>query len=165
MLQQSKIWFNFQFPRSPDAAFRCLIGRLSNWKCRFSCRIISNITNYLKHNYFRDGDSIDNVTLRLWKISDFWSRHTVGVAGNDIMFHILVINRTAYTWIDPLYILKWCPFFSGWYSRQWRVGSHRCQNVVTSVKQCSILSDNNTYSLWGVPYDCDIRILTLFNVM
>ena len=33
---------------------------------------------------------IDNVTLRLWKFSDFCSRHTVGVAGDDIMFHILV---------------------------------------------------------------------------
>ena len=31
-----------------------------------------------------------NVTLRLWKFSDFCSRHTVGVAGEDIMFHILV---------------------------------------------------------------------------
>ena len=29
-------------------------------------------------------------TLQLWKFSDFCSRHTVGVAGDDIMFHILV---------------------------------------------------------------------------
>ena len=47
--------------------------------------------NYLKYNYFLDCDGIDNVTLRLWKFSDFCSRHTVGVAGDDIMFHILVI--------------------------------------------------------------------------
>ena len=33
---------------------------------------------------------MDNVTLRLWTFSDFCSRHTVGVAGDDIMFHILV---------------------------------------------------------------------------
>ena len=50
------------------------------------------MANYLKYNYFWDCDSIDNVTLRLWKFSDFCSRHTVGVAGDDIMFHILVIN-------------------------------------------------------------------------
>ena len=52
--------------------------------------LISNIANYLKYNYFWDCDDIDNVTLRLWKFSDFCSRHTVGVAGDDIMFHILV---------------------------------------------------------------------------
>ena len=28
--------------------------------------------------------------LRLWTFSDFRSRHIVGVAGDDIMFHILV---------------------------------------------------------------------------
>ena len=39
---------------------------------------------------FLDGEGIDNVTLRLWKFSDFCSRHTVGVAGDDIMYHILV---------------------------------------------------------------------------
>ena len=52
--------------------------------------LISSIANYLKYNYFLDCDGIDNVTLRLWKISDFCSRHTVCVAGDDIMFHILV---------------------------------------------------------------------------
>ena len=52
--------------------------------------LISNIANYLKYNYFLDCDGIDNVTLRLWKFSDFCSRHTVGVAGDGIMFHILV---------------------------------------------------------------------------
>ena len=52
--------------------------------------LISNIANYLKYNYFWDCDGIDNVTLRLWKFSDFCSRHIVGVAGDDIMFHILV---------------------------------------------------------------------------
>ena len=52
--------------------------------------LISNIANYLKYNYFWDCDGIDNVTLRLWKFSDICSRHIVGVAGDDIMFHILV---------------------------------------------------------------------------
>ena len=56
---------------------------------------IGNIANYLKYNYFLDDDGIDNVTLRLWKFSDFCSRHTVGVAGDDIMFHILVIYSSV----------------------------------------------------------------------
>ena len=30
--------------------------------------------------------------LRLWNFSDFCSRHTVGVAGDDIMLHILVYS-------------------------------------------------------------------------
>ena len=83
------IRFHFQFPRSPDAAFG---GWLFNLKCKFSCRIISNIANHLKYNYFWEGDDIDNVTLRLWKLSDFCSRHSVGVAGDDIMFHILIFD-------------------------------------------------------------------------
>ena len=56
------IQFHFQFPRSPDAVFGGLIGWLFNWKCRFSCRMISNIANHLKYNYIWDGDGIDNVT-------------------------------------------------------------------------------------------------------
>ena len=68
------------------------IGWLCNWKCKFSCRISSNIANYLKYNYLCDGDGINNVRLRLWIFSDFCSRHIVGVAGDDIMFHILVIQ-------------------------------------------------------------------------
>ena len=88
----TKIPFHFQFPRLPDAAFGGLIGWLFNWKCKFSCRMISEIANYLKYNYFWDGDGIDNVTLRLWKFSDFGSRHTVSAAGDDIMFQILVGN-------------------------------------------------------------------------
>ena len=85
------IQFHFQFPRSPDAPFGGLIRWLFNWKCKFSCRIKSNIANHLKYNDFWDGDGIDNVTLRLYIFSDFCSRHTVGVAGDDIMFHILVM--------------------------------------------------------------------------
>ena len=61
--------------------------RLTGWPWH---NVISNIANYLKYNYFLDCDGIDNVTLRLWKFSDFCSRLTVGVAGDDIMFHILV---------------------------------------------------------------------------
>ena len=48
------------------------------------------ITNHVKYNYFLDDDSIDDVTLWLWKFSDFSSRHTVGVVGDVIMYHILV---------------------------------------------------------------------------
>ena len=57
--------------------------------------MISKIANYLKYNYFWDGDVIENVTSRLWKFSYFCSRHTVGVAGDDIMFHILVPIKFA----------------------------------------------------------------------
>ena len=56
--------------------------------------MINNIANYLKYNYLWDGDGIDNFTLQLWKFSDFCSRHTVGVAADDIMFHILVPNAS-----------------------------------------------------------------------
>ena len=52
--------------------------------------MIRNNANHLKYNYFLHGDGIDNVTLRLWKFSDFCLRHTVGVAADDIMLHILV---------------------------------------------------------------------------
>ena len=82
--------------RSPDAEFGGLIGWLFNWKCKFSCRMISKIANYLKYNYFWDGDGIENVTSQLWKFSYFCSRHTVGVAGVDIMFHILVFSWDDY---------------------------------------------------------------------
>ena len=92
----TKIRFHFQFPRSPDATFGGLIGWLFNWKCKFSCRIISNIANNLKCNYLLDGVGIDNVTLRLWKFSDFCSRHTAGFTGYDIMFHILVLCIVIY---------------------------------------------------------------------
>ena len=43
-------------------------------------------------------DAIDNLTLRLWKFSDFCSRHLVGVVGDDIMFHILVIIISGFIW-------------------------------------------------------------------
>ena len=90
----TEIRFHFQFPRSPDAPFGSLFEWLFNWKLyKFSFRIISNIANYLKYNYFWDDDGIDNATLRLWKFSDFCSRCTVGVAGDDIMFHILVLCK------------------------------------------------------------------------
>ena len=46
--------------------------------------------NLSQIRYFWDCDGIDNVTLRLWKFSDFCSRHIVGVAGDDLLFHILV---------------------------------------------------------------------------
>ena len=88
----TKIRSHFQFLRSPDTAFGGLIGWLFNWKCKISYRIIGNMANYLRYNWFWDGDGNDKVTLRLWKFSDFCSRHTVGVAGDDIMFHFLVCN-------------------------------------------------------------------------
>ena len=86
----NKIRFHSQFPRSPDAEFGGLIGWLFNWKRKFSCRMISKIANYLKYNYFWDGRGIENVTSWLWKFLYFCSRLTLGVAGDDIMFRILV---------------------------------------------------------------------------
>ena len=107
----TKIRFHFQFPRSPDAAFGGLIGWVFNWKCKFSCRMISNIANYVKYNYSWDGDGINNVMLQLWKFSDFFSRHTVGVADDDIMYHILfffVVTKQLYEWISPSVCLSVC---------------------------------------------------------
>ena len=75
--------------------------------------LISNIANYLKYNYFWDSDGIDNVTLRLWKFSDFCSRHIVGVAGDDIMFHILVIIIKSEVSTFPIVII----FFRGCVSK------------------------------------------------
>ena len=46
------IQLHFQFPRSPDAEFGGLIAWLFNWKCKFSCRIMSNMANYLKYILF-----------------------------------------------------------------------------------------------------------------
>ena len=46
------IQFHFQFPRSPDAELGGLIAWLFNWKCKFSCRIMSNMANYLKYIRF-----------------------------------------------------------------------------------------------------------------
>ena len=110
----NKIRFHFQFPRLPDAEFGGLIGWLFNWKCKFSCGIISKIANYLKYNYFWDGDGIENVTSRLWKFSDFCSRHTVGVAGDDIMFHILVLTCIWYgMWCAYLAIAFGVCYYSG----------------------------------------------------
>ena len=42
--------------------------------------------------FFGDGDGIDNVTLWLWKFSDFCPWQTVAVAGDDTMYHILVCD-------------------------------------------------------------------------
>ena len=50
-----------------------------------------NIANYVKCDYFGDANGFDNATLRLCEFSDFSSRHTVGIADDDIMYHILVV--------------------------------------------------------------------------
>ena len=52
----------------------------------------SNTANDVKYNYFLDGGGIDNVTLRLWKFSDSCSRYTVDAAGDDMIYHILVLD-------------------------------------------------------------------------
>ena len=48
----------------------------------------------------------DNVMLGLWKFSDFCSRHTVGVAADAIMYHILVITRDSEG--DNIFVLCVC---------------------------------------------------------
>ena len=77
---------------SMNSTFEIASQRSTSQAYWVTLALISNIANYLKYNnyYFWDCDGIDNVTLRLWKFSDFCSTHTVGVAGDDIMFHILV---------------------------------------------------------------------------
>ena len=51
---------------------------------------------YVKYNSFCDDDGINDVTLWLWKFSDFSWRHTVGITGDDIMYHILVDKLSAF---------------------------------------------------------------------
>ena len=70
---------------------------------------MGNIANYRKHNYFSDVDVIDNVTLRLWKFSDVCSRYTAGIAGDDIMFHILVAYVMMITYaLNPVMVQLTC---------------------------------------------------------
>ena len=45
----TKIRFHLQFQRSPDATFGGHIEWLFNWKCKFSCRITSNIANIMSN--------------------------------------------------------------------------------------------------------------------
>ena len=80
--------FHFQYTRSPDAEFDGHFGLFVNWKFKFRCKIIYNITNNIKCNYFLDNNNINYVTLR--KFSDFCSRHTAGVAGDGIMYYTCV---------------------------------------------------------------------------
>ena len=47
--------------------------------------MIINMANYVKYIYFCNYDGIDNVTLQLWKLSAFSSRHTVGIVEDPIM--------------------------------------------------------------------------------
>ena len=101
LLQQPRFGFTFSFqdrlmPHLVTLLDGCSIGNV----CKLSCKIISKIANYLKYNYFWDGDGIENVTLRLSKFSDFCSRHTVCIAGDDIMFHILVVSVQLFIWSE-----------------------------------------------------------------
>ena len=65
----TKIRFQFQFPRPPDAPFG---GEwLLNCEFKFGCRRISNIANHVKCNYFWDDDGVENVTLWLGKTFKF----------------------------------------------------------------------------------------------
>ena len=98
--------------------------------CKLSCRIISKIANYLKYNYFWDGDGIENVTSRLWKVSYFCSRHTVGIAGDDIMFHILVVQAfDPYTGSAVVLI----SLISWWQHNRRSVGDNYTMKQIKSV--------------------------------
>ena len=55
-----------------------------NGKYKFGCKMIKK-ANYVRHICFCDDDSIEHVTLRLWKSTNCSSRHPAVIAGNDIM--------------------------------------------------------------------------------
>ena len=110
----TKIRFHFQFPRSPDAPFAgriiiIIIGWLFNWKlCKFSCRIISNIANYLKYNYFWDGDGIDHDDVIKWK---YFPRYWPFVRG----IHRSPVNSTHKgQWRGALMFSLICVWLKGW---------------------------------------------------
>ena len=88
------IQFHFQFPRSPDAAFGGLIECLFNCKCRFSCRIISNILQIVSNTIIFEMVIASIMSCCDFENSQISAQDTVGMGGDDIMFHILV------TWIS-----------------------------------------------------------------
>ena len=170
------IRFHFQFSRSPDAAFGGLIGWLFNWKCKFSYRIISNIANHLKYNYFWDGDGIDNVTLQLWKFSDFCSRHTVGVASDDIMFHILVVYCIVLFWLiqksclgqndsfSNIFQCMQCDIYKIWKNSMWSVLENTNFEIwAIKILQFSVFSKSSILIMW-VDF-LDLTYLDLSNSM
>ena len=69
--------------------------------------MIISIANYVKYNYFCDGDGIHYVMLRLWMFSDF--SLSVSIAGDVIMYHSLVFLVSAFTSLMNLVL------FSGYY--------------------------------------------------
>ena len=71
-------------------------------------------------------DGIDNVTLQFWKFSDFSSRHTVGIAGDDIRYHILALH------------ISYCNFLYG--------RSHQSSTILTLFIQNLI----QTRQIWGI---------------
>ena len=71
----TKIWFQFQFSRSPDIAFGSHIGWFFNWKDKFGYRLISSIANYVKYNYFEMMTTSIMSCCEFWTFSDFCSRH------------------------------------------------------------------------------------------
>ena len=125
LLQQPRLGFTFSFQDRLMLHLSAFFGWLFNWKCKLSCSVISNIANHLKFNHFWDGDGIDDVTLRIWKFSDFCSRHTVSVAGDDIICHILVfvVVDMKNPWnLILLFICRWFETMEFlWYdSLNWR---------------------------------------------
>ena len=58
-----------------------MIAGDSNW---WPFWVIVKLRDYVQYNYFCYDNFIDNTTLPLWK----FSRQTVGIAGDDIMFTI-----------------------------------------------------------------------------
>ena len=62
---------------------------------KFWLQIDIQQVNYVKCDYFCDYYGIDNVTVRIWKFSDFSSGQTVGTAGDGILYHILVLENAV----------------------------------------------------------------------
>ena len=82
----TKIRSQFEFLRSPDATFGGHIGRLLNLKFKFGCRMISNVTHYVKYIFQM---LIASRKSRDFENSDYCFRQTVDMAGDDFMHHIL----------------------------------------------------------------------------
>ena len=91
---------------------------------------------------------IDNVTLRLWKFSGFCSRHTVGIAGDDTMYHILIVCVYFCHEIcpDDLTMKDWCHTNNILLVHSWRclvvqVMFHCTHGVIDNVARSQIKSN------------------------
>ena len=109
LLWQTIFDFNFGFrdiwrPQLVAILDACKIGR----QLKFGRKILINKAKHVKYNYFLDDNFIDNVTLPLWKFSEFKSRQTVGIAGDfhtPVIFHYFIYTSHRYQVIVTLGII------------------------------------------------------------